>query len=51
MSSYQNYLLKVMVDQISEGQIEWEKLEDEFDVVSIGYGDDNPNGNDLSEKV
>ena len=30
-----------MVDQISEGQIEWEKLEDEFDVVSIGYGDDN----------
>ena len=30
-----------MVDQISEGQIEWEKLDDEFDVVSIGYGENN----------
>ena len=30
-----------MVDQISEGQIEWEKLDDEFDVVSIDYGEKN----------
>ena len=30
-----------MVDQISEGQIEWEKMEYEFDVVSIGYGQYN----------
>jgi all-trans-retinol 13,14-reductase len=30
-----------LVDQISEGQIEWDKLEDDFDVVSIGYGEDN----------
>ena len=30
-----------MVDQISEGQIEWAEIEEDFDVVSIGYGDDN----------
>ena len=41
MSFINLIIFQVMVDQISEGQIEWCKLENEFDVVSIGYGDDN----------
>ena len=28
---------KTLLEQISEGQIQWNPLEDEFDVVSIGY--------------
>ncbi len=27
---------RTLVDQITEGQVEWEKLDEEFDVVSIG---------------
>ena len=29
------------MDQITEGQLEWAKLDENYDVVSIGYGDDN----------
>lgn len=32
---------KTLVDQVSEGQIEWAPLEDAYDVVSIGYGNEN----------
>ena len=32
-------LNKTLLDQISSGQIEWAPLDDEFDVVQIGYGD------------
>ena len=27
---------RTLVDQITDGQLEWEKLDEEFDVVSIG---------------
>merc|ERR1711970_1213777 len=33
-------LTKVLLDQISEGQIEWAPLDDDYDVVHIGYGSD-----------
>jgi len=32
---------KTLMDQICEGQVEWNRLEDEFDIVSIGYEDKN----------
>jgi len=32
---------KVLVDQITEGQLEWAPLQDNYDTVSIGYGDEN----------
>jgi len=32
---------KTLVDQITRGQLEWAKLEEEYDVVSIGYGQNN----------
>ena len=31
---------KTILDQITEGQLEWEPLDDPYDVVNIGYGDD-----------
>lgn len=34
-------LNKTLVDQVCEGQLEWAPLDDQYDVVSIGYGDDN----------
>jgi len=34
-------LNKTLADQITEGQLEWEPLDPDFDVVSIGYGEDN----------
>ncbi len=37
----QGDLNKTLLDQICDGQIEWAAMEDEFDVVSIGYGQDN----------
>jgi len=33
-------LNKTLLDQVSDGQIEWASLEEDFDVVSIGYGDE-----------
>jgi len=33
-------LNKTLLDQISEGQIEWAPLEQEYDVVEIGFGKD-----------
>jgi len=33
-------LNKTLLDQISEGQIEWAPLEEDYDVVKIGYGED-----------
>jgi len=30
---------KTLLDQISDGQIEWASLDDEFDVIQIGYDD------------
>jgi len=33
-------LNKTLLDQICEGQVEWAPLDDEFDVISIGYGSD-----------
>ena len=32
---------KVLVDQITDGQLEWAEMDDEYDVVSIGYGKEN----------
>jgi len=34
-------LNKTLLDQISEGQIEWAPLDDDYDVISIGYGEKN----------
>eukprot|EP00088_Acartia_fossae_P016828 TRINITY_DN1947_c1_g1_i1.p1 TRINITY_DN1947_c1_g1~~TRINITY_DN1947_c1_g1_i1.p1 ORF type:complete len:627 (+),score=164.25 TRINITY_DN1947_c1_g1_i1:50-1930(+) len=34
-------LNKTLSDQLTEGQLEWEPLDPDFDVISIGYGDDN----------
>eukprot|EP00095_Tigriopus_kingsejongensis_P004125 snap_masked-scaffold122_size333723-processed-gene-2.16 protein:Tk04125 transcript:snap_masked-scaffold122_size333723-processed-gene-2.16-mRNA-1 annotation:"predicted protein" len=34
-------ILRTLVEQVSEGQLEWEPLELAHDVVSIGYGADN----------
>ncbi len=31
---------KTLMDQVCEGQVEWNRLEDAYDVVSIGYDDD-----------
>ena len=31
---------KTFVDQICDGQLEWNRLHEDYDVVSIGYGDD-----------
>merc|ERR1712109_420185 len=33
-------LNKTLLDQICEGQVEWAPLDDDFDVVHIGYGAD-----------
>ena len=33
-------LNKTLLDQICEGQVEWAPLDDDFDVVHIGYGSD-----------
>jgi len=33
-------LNKTLLDQICEGQVEWAPLDDDFDVVRIGYGSD-----------
>ena len=30
-----------MVDQITDGQLQWQPLESDFDHISIGYGDKN----------
>jgi len=32
---------KVLLDQITDGQLEWAPLEDTFDYASIGFGSDN----------
>jgi all-trans-retinol 13,14-reductase len=32
---------KTLVDQITDGQVEFTPLDDAFDVISIGYGEDN----------
>jgi len=32
---------KVLVDQITDGQLEWEPLQEEYDLVSIGYDENN----------
>lgn len=32
---------KTFLDQITQGQLEWEPLDKEYDVVSIGYGEKN----------
>jgi all-trans-retinol 13,14-reductase len=32
---------KTLVDQITDGQVEWAPLDNAYDVVSIGYGEDN----------
>jgi len=32
---------KTFMDQICDGQVEWKEMEDEFDVVSIGYGEEH----------
>ena len=29
------------IDQLTDGQIEWERMEDSYDVVSIGLGREN----------
>ena len=34
-------LTKFLLDQVTDGQIEWAPLDEEFDQVSIGYGDQN----------
>ncbi len=34
-------LTKFLLDQVSDGQIEWAAMEDAFDTVSIGYGENN----------
>ena len=34
-------LNKTFVDQICDGQLEWNLMHEDFDVVSIGYGEDN----------
>jgi len=34
-------LNKTLSDQITEGQLEWEPLDPDFDVISIGYGEEN----------
>ena len=31
-------LTKTLVDQISDGQLEWERLDDDFNLVVIGTG-------------
>jgi len=33
-------LNKTFVDQICDGQLEWNRLHEDYDVVSIGYGDE-----------
>jgi len=33
-------LNKTLLDQICEGQVEWSPLDDDFDVIQIGYGSD-----------
>lgn len=33
-------LNKTLTDQITDGQLEWSALDDDFDVVSIGYGEE-----------
>ena len=33
-------LNKTLLDQICEGQVEWTPLDDEFDVIQLGYGSD-----------
>merc|ERR1719331_3372616 len=33
-------LNKTLLDQICEGQLEWDRLENDFDHVTIGYGED-----------
>lgn len=32
-------LNRTLVDQVTDGQLEWAQLETEYDIVSIGYGD------------
>jgi all-trans-retinol 13,14-reductase len=32
---------KSLLDQITEGQLEWAKMDDSFDLISIGQGDKN----------
>ena len=32
---------RVLLDQVTDGQLEWEPLEEVFDWVSIGYGEEN----------
>ena len=32
---------KFAIDQLTDGQIEWERMEDSYDVVSVGLGDEN----------
>jgi all-trans-retinol 13,14-reductase len=34
-------MTKTLVDQITDGQLEWAPLEDAYDVVSIGVGEEN----------
>jgi len=34
-------MTKVLLDQVTDGQLEWAPLEDTFDYASIGFGDDN----------
>jgi all-trans-retinol 13,14-reductase len=34
-------MTKTLVDQITDGQLEWAPLEDAYDVVSIGMGEEN----------
>ena len=34
-------VFKTMYDQLTDGQIEWAKMDDAYDVVSIGTGKDN----------
>lgn len=34
-------LNKTLMEQISEGQVEWSRMDEAYDVVSIGYDDEN----------
>jgi all-trans-retinol 13,14-reductase len=34
-------LPKSLLDQISEGQVEWARMDDSFDLISIGQGEKN----------
>ena len=34
-------MFRVLLDQVTEGQLEWAPLEETFDYASIGYGADN----------